>query len=119
MRMPWDPPETHVLTIAELPSQSHQVTTPLEDTVTLLQRDFAYAMTHTAVMVHSPHDALRMLVNTRRGQIIPVGECRFKDGTTLEFQDIGMPQPNVPAMTVQELVAMVWRTAAEIGLELV
>lgn len=110
--MPWDAPET-LPAVAE----PHQPA-PLQDTVRLLQADFAYAMTHTAVLVHSPHDKLRMLVNTARGQIVPAGECRFTDGTTLEFQDIGMPQPNAPAMTVQELVTRVWQIAAELGLEL-
>jgi hypothetical protein len=91
---------------------------PLEDTVALLQRDFAYAVGHTAVMVHSPHEALQIIVNTKRGQIVPRGECRFSDGSTLEFSDLGMPQIGVPEMNVPELMARVWEIARELGLEL-
>lgn len=91
---------------------------PVEDTVRLLQRDFAYAMTHTAVLVHSNCEALSMLVNTPRGQIVPRGECKFTDGTTFELQDVGMPQPGAPMMSVKELMARVWDLAREIGLEL-
>jgi len=105
MRMPWDPPET-------LPA------VPVEETVSLLQRDFAYAMTHTAIMVHSSHAALQMLVNTRRGQIIPAGECKLSDGTVFELQDIGMPQPNCEAMSVQELTARLFQAVRELKLEL-
>lgn len=90
----------------------------IENTVALLQRDFAYAVTYTAVLVHSKHVALKMLVNTRRGQIVPRGECRFTDGTTFELQDVGMPQPNCPEMTVPDLMAKIWETAREHGLEL-
>jgi len=98
-RMPWEP-------------------APVQETVALLQRDVAYMVTHTGVMVHSNRPELRMLVNTPRGQIIPRNECRFTDGTTLEFQDIGMPQPGRPTMTVQEIIAQTWTTARELGLEL-
>lgn len=91
---------------------------PIEDTVRLLQRDFAYAVQFTAVQVHSPHEALQILVNTPRGQIIPRGECKFNDGSTLEFQDIGMPQPGASTMTIAKLMAMVWSVAREKGLEL-
>lgn len=90
-----------------------------EDTVKLLQRDFTYAVLHTAVLVHSKHAALQMLVNTRRGQVIPRGECKFNDGSTLEFQDVGMPQPGAPVMSVQELMTRAWEIARELGLELV
>lgn len=90
-----------------------------EDTVALLQRDFAYAIQYTAVVVHSNQAALSMCVNTPRGQIVPRGECRFTDGSKLELHDIGMPQPNCPQMTVQELMARVWDIARELGLELI
>lgn len=106
---PWE--QTHELTTAEVAPA-----TQLEGTVSALQRDFAYAVTHTAVVVHSPHASLQMLVNTPRGQIVPRGECRFTDGTALEFQDIGMPQPGAPTMTVQELMARAWGIARELGL---
>ena len=94
-------------------------TRSVEDTVTALQRDFAYAVGMTAVRVHSSREELRATVNTPRGQIIPHGEVRFSDGTTLEFYDMGMPQPKTPTMaTVKELVAHVWTLASELGLTL-
>lgn len=101
-RFPWEP----------APPQS------TEETLTALQRDVAYMVTHTAVLVRSNRDALEMLVNTPRGQVIPRGECKFTDGTTVEFQDIGMPQVGAPSMTVQKLVAQMWDVAKEMGLEL-
>lgn len=90
----------------------------MEDTIRAIQRDMAYMHAYTSVVVRSNCPVLCMLVNTRRGQIVPRNECKFKDGTTLEFQDLGMPQPNTPEMTVQELVAHVWDKAQELGLEL-
>lgn len=100
-RLPWEP---------AVPST--------EETVLLLQRDFAYAVQYTAVLVHSNRPELQMVVNTRRGQIVPHGTCRFTDGSIVEFQDIGMPQVNAPTMTVQELTARVWELARELNLEL-
>lgn len=91
---------------------------PLADTVALLQRDMAYVLRHTAVMVHSPHAELQLIVNTKRGQIVPRGECKFSDGSTLEFHDIGAPQVGAPEMTVDELMTRVWEIARELGLEL-
>lgn len=105
--------------VEQLPAVAEPQATPATtDVVTLLQRDFAYAMTHTAVLVHSSRPELRMLVNTARGQIVPRGECKFTDGSTVEFQDIGMPQPDTPAMEVKALVARVWQLAQELGLDL-
>jgi hypothetical protein len=91
---------------------------PVDEKIALLQRDFAYILQFTAVLVRSPHPALQILVNTARGQIIPRGECKFSDGSTLELQDIGAPQVGVPEMTVAELMARVWEVARELGLEL-
>lgn len=105
MTFPWE----------QLPAR---VEKPLTETVTAIQRDLAYMATHTGVLVHSNNPALQMLVNTARGQIVPRNECRFTDGTTVEFQDIGMPQPGAPLMTVGELLAKVWETARDLGLEL-
>ncbi len=95
-----------------------------EDTVALLQNDFAYAVTHTAVVVHSNNPALTFVANTHRGQLIPRGEVRFLDtngmaATTVELQDIGMPQVNAQYMTVQQIMSRVWKLASELGLELV
>lgn len=90
----------------------------LEETVALMQRDFQYAVLNTAVIVHSDHEPLRLLVNTARGQVMPRGRVKFTDGTWLEVQDIGMCQPNAPHMTVQELLAKVLEIAKELGLEL-
>lgn len=89
----------------------------VEDTVALLQKDFAYAVQCTAVTVHSNRPAFQITVNTPRGQIIPRNECKFTDGTTVEFQDIGMPQPGAPFMSVKELIARVLDLAHELGLE--
>ena len=89
------------------------------DTVAALQRDFAYAVTNTAVVVHSENPAFVMVANTRRGQIVPRGQVRFSDGTTVELQDIGMPQVKVPYMTVQDIMTRIWTLANELGLELV
>lgn len=89
----------------------------VEDTIKSLQRDFAYAVLNTAVLVRSENEALRMLVNTPRGQIIPRGQVKFTDGTTVELQDLGMCQPNVPFMTVQEIMTQIYETATSLGLE--
>ncbi len=88
------------------------------DVVQAMQRDLGYMVSHTAILVHSNREELRMLVNTARGQIVPRGQCKFTDGTTLELQDIGMPQPNCSALTVVDLMARVWEAARELGLEL-
>lgn len=92
---------------------------PVAETLALLQRDVAYMVTYTAVVVHSNRPELAMCVNTKRGQIVPRGECQFTDGSTVEFQDIGMPQVGAPVTTVQELTARVWSLARDLGLELV
>ena len=91
---------------------------PLGDTVAALQRDFAYAVRTTCVIVHSNNPAFKAMANTARGQLVPRGEVKFTDGTTVEFQDIGMPQINVPQMTVQAIAARVWSIVAKLGLEL-
>ncbi len=102
VRFPWEPAPLSV-----------------EDTVAALQRDFAYAVSNTAIVVHSSNPAFAMTVNTQRGQIIPRGQVRFNDGTTIELQDIGMCQPNVPYMTVHEIMTNIWGLASELNLELV
>jgi hypothetical protein len=98
-RFPWEP-----VSVAE--------------TVALLQRDMAYMVAATAIKVHSNRPELRMVVNTERGQIVPRGECKFTDGTTVEFQDIGMPQVGALLMTVQELMMRIWDAARKLELEL-
>lgn len=101
-RYPWEP----------VPAE------PIADTVANLQADMRYIVTHTAIITRSEHAELRMCVNTPRGQIIPRGECKFTDDTTLEFADIGMPQVGASEMTVKELVTKIWDLAANAGLEL-
>ena len=91
----------------------------VEETIELIQRDFAYAVTHTAIVVHSNNPALCFTANTNRGRLVPRGEVKFLDGTTIELQDIGMPQVNVQYMTVQQIMSRVWKLASELGLELV
>lgn len=89
-----------------------------EETVRMLQQDFAYAVTHTGVLVRSKHEALQLVVNTPRGQIIPRNACVFSDGSEFELQDLGMPQPGAPTMTIQELLKHLWEVAQGLGLEL-
>ena len=94
-------------------------TRPLNDTVAALQRDFAYAVRTTCVIVHSNNPAFKAMTNTARGQLVPRGEVKFTDGTTVELHDIGMCQPNVSEMTVQEIMSRIWEMATNLGLELV
>lgn len=98
---PWDPPRQ-----------------PLEDTIALLQRDFRYAVENTAVVVHSNNPVFSFIANTARGQPMPRGEVKFTDGTTVELQDIGMCQANVPYLTVQQIMARVWKLAGDLELEI-
>lgn len=112
MTFPWE----QLPTVQDAPEPPAVMTT--EQTVQALQRDFAYAVQYTAVLVHSNQAALRTLVNTTRGQIVPRGTCKFTDGSTFELQDLGMPQPGAPVMTVQDLVTHLWGVAKELGLEL-
>jgi hypothetical protein len=114
MTFPWDPPPLPVVTE---PAAAPAVLST-EDVVHALQRDMAFMVTHTAVRVHSPHAALQMTVNTERGQIVPRGECKFTDGSTMKLQDIGMPQVGVPLMPVKDLMALAWKVARDLGLEL-
>lgn len=112
MKFPWD--DVHTLTVTELPGPP-----ALADTVTALQRDFVYAVQFTAVRVHSNRPEMCVTVNTPRGQIIPRGIAKFSDGTTTEFQDIGMPQIGVSSVEcVTELVGMILDTAKNLGLSL-
>lgn len=108
MTFPWE----------QLPATAEPAQAPTTDVIAALQADMRYMVSHTAVMVHSSRTDLHMLVNTARGQIVPRGVCTFADGTTLEFQDIGMPQVGAPVMTVAELTATVWGMARHLGLEL-
>ena len=94
-------------------------TVPVTETVALIQADLRYMTSHTSVIVRSNRPELQILVNTPRGQIVPRNECTFTDGTTLEFTDVGMPQPGRPEMTVKELIAHVWCVARDLGLEIV
>jgi hypothetical protein len=91
---------------------------PIEEIMRAIQADILFALKHTAILVRSSNEVLRMIVNTERGQVLPAGVCTFTDGTTVEMQDIGMPQVGIPTMTVQELTGMVLRQAYEMGLEL-
>lgn len=99
---PWDPPRQSV-----------------EDTIALIQRDFAYAVANTAIVVHSNNPAFAFITNTPRGQPMARGEVKFTDGTTIELQDIGMCQPNVPYMTIQQIMSRIWKLAGNLGLEIV
>lgn len=98
---PWDPPRRSA-----------------EDTIALIQNDFAYAVANTAIVVHSNNAAFAFIANTKRGQLVPRGEVKFSDGTTLELQDIGMCQPNTPYMSVQQIMSRIWKLASDLGLEI-
>jgi hypothetical protein len=98
MKMPWEP--------------------SLEDVVRALRADMQFMHAFTAILVRSQNEELRMVVNTERGQVMPEGKCTFKDGTTIEFQDIGMPQIGVPTMTTKELVLTTLHKAFALGLEI-
>lgn len=117
MKYPWeqDDDEPNAVTVAAMVELTVLST---EETVKLMQRDMGYMVTHTAVLVHSNQAALQMLVNTARGQTIPRGQCKFTDGSKFELQDIGMPQPKTPEMSVEQLMAHLWNVARELGLEL-
>lgn len=113
MNLPWVQPQ------AALPWA--QPERPLAETVRALQADVSYMVKHTAVAVHvtGPHGAeLSMYVNTPRGQLIPTGTGRLTQGHTVTFQDIGMPQPGLPAMSIAELAQALTEKAAALGLEL-
>ncbi len=99
VKFPWEPPT-------------------VQDTVAALQRDFAYAVSNTAVVVHSNNPLFELTANTQRGQTIPRGQVKFSDGTTVELQDIGMPQVKVPYLTVQEIMTHIWTLASDLGLEI-
>jgi hypothetical protein len=108
---------TNDVTITRPPWLPAERTT--EELVDSLRNDFAYAVRYTAILVHSKHEALQILVNTPRGQIIPRNECRFTDGSSFELQDVGMPQPGAPNIaSVSELLRWLWEIAQELNLEL-
>jgi hypothetical protein len=98
---PWDPPRRSI-----------------EDTIELIRNDFAYAVANTCIVVHSNNPAFAFIANTARGQLVPRGEVKFSDGTTIELQDIGMCQPNVPYMTVPQIMSRLWKLASELKLEI-
>lgn len=111
INLPWQPPP------AALPWA--QPERPLSETVRLLQADVSYMVKHTAVAVHvtGPHAAtLSMVANTPRGQLVPTGEGRLTQGHVVIFQDIGMPQPGLPEMTIDELSQALTEKALALGL---
>ncbi len=113
MKFPW---EEQVPAVPEPPPAPPST---IEETLTALQRDFAYAVQYTAIRVHSNRPELCATVNTRRGQIIPKGVATFSDGTTTEFQDMGMPQVGAGSVEcITDLIAMVLDIATEKGLTL-
>jgi hypothetical protein len=106
MTMPWERPDANpeIEDLAEI--------------VRALQADFRFMVGHTAILVRSNDEALRMVFNTERGQSMPDPlKCTFRDGTTMEFQDIGMPQPGVPTKTIKEVVTAALEKAFALGLQ--
>jgi hypothetical protein len=105
MSMPWEQPDA--------PPE-----TDLAETVRALQADLRFIVSHTAILVRSDNLLLRMVFNTERGQSMPDPlKCTFRDGTTMEFQDIGMPQPRVPTKTMKEIVTAALKKAFSLGLQ--
>lgn len=100
-RFPWDKPEPQPADLLEA-----------------LRKDFAYAVQTSAITVFSSNPAFRATFNTPRGQLVPAGAVKFKDGTTVEMRDIGMCQPGAAYLTVQEIMAEILNVAAQLGLEL-
>lgn len=91
---------------------------PLEDRFERLRRDVTTMVTHTAVMVCATHESLDGIVaNVPRNEIVPSGKAKYTGGNTVEFQNIGMPQPGHPFMTLRELLQTVHHKAAELGWE--
>jgi hypothetical protein len=106
MTMPWEQPDT--------PPEADD----LAETVRALQADLQFIVNHTAILVRSNNEALRMVFNTERGQSMPDPlKCTFRDGTTMEFQDISMPQPGVPEKTIKEIVTAALEQAFALGLQ--
>lgn len=103
-RMPWE---------AAPPAPEKTV----DEKIMALQSDFMYAWQNTSIVVHSNREDFQIIVNTTRGQIVPSGRAKFKDGTYVEFTDFGMPQPNARLISVPDLVAWVFNKARELGLE--
>lgn len=101
-----------------LPTVAETVTAELvEEQVSRLRDDVTVMVTHTGILVRSSREELRFQINTPRGQIIPRGEAKYSDGSTIEFQDLGMPQPGAPFMSIEELVNKILKTAFDLGLE--
>jgi hypothetical protein len=118
--MPWDKPAAALPMPWEAPKVP-EAPDDLVQTVKALQADVRTMVSHTGVIVHAtgPHAAaLGMLVNTTRGQLIPPGEVRYSGGHTLRFQDLGMPQPGAPFMTIPQLVKSLVDVTQRLGLEL-
>lgn len=113
MKFPWEQE-----TLPAAPEPGQLPTTQLEKQVELLTKDFATAVAYTAVLVHSPHAELRILANVPRGQLVPQGVAKYSDGSTVQFQDVGMPQPGAPFMGIPELLRRVFELTQELGLEL-
>jgi len=116
--MPWETPADEGVTHAEEIGMAEPPERSLEETVRAIQADIAFAVRYTAILVCSNNEALCMVANTVRGQDMPPGGCTFTDGSEVTFRDIGMPQPGVPLMTVQELARAVADKALAMGLVL-
>lgn len=120
MTFPWEAPAALPMPW-EAPAAPAVAPDDLAGTVKALQADVRYIVTRTAVLVRATGPqaaALGMLVNTSRGQLVPVGEARYSGGHTIQFQDLGMPQPRAPEMSIADLIAALADTVVKLGLEL-
>lgn len=106
-RMPWED---------EAPVDPLKV---MEEKLARLAYDLSIMITHTCIEVQSSDDTVLsgVRMNVPRGSC-PDGKTTFKDGTTIEFKDLGMPQPNTAFGSVGDLLQNVHQLATEEGLEL-
>jgi hypothetical protein len=124
MSMPWEqpdtPPEIDDAPQIDMDAARREAMDRLNivETVRALQADLQFMVSHTAILVRSDNLLLRMVFNTERGQSMPNPlKCTFRDGTVMEFQDIGMPQPGVPIKTIKEIVTAALEKAFSLGLQ--
>lgn len=89
-----------------------------EEKLERLRKDVSAMVACTCALVRSSHEDLHGLrMNVPRGTV-PKGQSFYKDGTTLEIVDLGMPQPQTPFGAITDLLAIIADAAKEAGLEL-
>lgn len=90
-----------------------------EDPLADIKRDMGTMITHTCLAVKSSHEAFKgMAMNVPRSVDNPTGKGTYRDGTTIEFIDLGMPQLGVQFGTIADLLRTVEWAAKDAELEL-